>query len=58
MPQWHTSDMGNPLPSNPRVNDTWIDDDGELHVWDGTQWALYEDPSRLDDVEYGIYRES
>lgn len=45
MRQWHTSDMKNPPPKNPRVNDTWVDDDGELRYWDGAKWALYEDVS-------------
>jgi hypothetical protein len=35
--------MEYPPPKNPRVNQTWVDDDGVLHVWDGTDWVLYED---------------
>jgi len=34
----------NPAPENPRVNDTWIDDTGELNYWDGSTWVRYEDP--------------
>lgn len=26
-----------------RVNQTWVDDACVLHVWDGTDWVLYED---------------
>ena len=49
---WHTAAMKNPPPRNPRVNDTWIDDDDELRFWDGTKWALYEDPPPLIDTRY------
>lgn len=58
MPQWHTSGMRNPPPRSPQANDTWIDDDGELHVWDGTKWAPYEDdaPGLPAILDY-IYRE-
>ena len=42
-PRCHTAGMKNPPPKNPRVNQTWVDDDGVLHVWDGTDWLLYED---------------
>ena len=36
--------MGNTPPPDPRVNDTWIDDAGELLYWDGAAWAAYADP--------------
>jgi hypothetical protein len=39
----HTAGMENPAPKNPQVNQTWVDDDGVLYVWDGTDWVLYED---------------
>lgn len=45
--------MKNLPPANPRVNETWVDDDGELHVWNGSEWTLYEDRPRLPD---NIYR--
>ena len=35
--------MENPPPKSPRVNQTWVDDACVLHVWDGTDWVLYED---------------
>jgi hypothetical protein len=31
-------------PPNPRVNDVWIDDAGELFYWNGSDWMPYEDP--------------
>jgi hypothetical protein len=37
----------NPRPQNPRVNETWIDDAGELWYWDGTDWVADEDPPEL-----------
>jgi hypothetical protein len=33
-----------PKPPNPEKYDTWIDDDGELYVFDGTEWAPYLSP--------------
>lgn len=47
--------MKNPPPKNPRVNDTWVDDDGELHVWDGAGWVPYEDPSS-SLIDHSVYR--
>lgn len=41
--------MKNPPPKNPQVNDSWIDDNGELHIWDGIGWVPYEDPPPLPD---------
>jgi hypothetical protein len=33
----------NPPPENPRKNDTWMDDDNELHTWNGKEWVPFED---------------
>jgi hypothetical protein len=33
----------NTPPENPAVNDTWMDDDGDLYVWNGTDWVPFED---------------
>lgn len=30
-------------PQNPRPNDIWLDDDGELQVFDGRKWVTYAD---------------
>ncbi|XVV06611.1 hypothetical protein ACQPW3_14985 [Actinosynnema sp. CA-248983] len=30
-------------PQNPRPNDIWLDDDGELQVFDGRKWVTYQD---------------
>jgi hypothetical protein len=35
--------MRNPPPDKPAVNQTWVDDDGDLQVWDGKDWVPYED---------------
>jgi hypothetical protein len=35
--------MENPPPKDPRVNQAWVDDDGALYVWDGTDWVPYQD---------------
>ena len=35
--------MKNLAPKNPRRNQAWVDDDGVLRVWDGSDWALYDD---------------
>jgi hypothetical protein len=31
-------------PPDPQVDDTWIDDAGELFYWNGSDWVAYEDP--------------
>jgi hypothetical protein len=33
----------NSAPENPKVNDTWVDDYGDLYTWNGTDWMLFED---------------
>lgn len=38
-----TQPVKNPPPENPRVNDTWMDDDNELRTWNGEEWVLFED---------------
>ena len=51
--------MKNPPPKDPQVNEAWLDDDGELHRWDGAKWVPYEDPSSSIDFENDIvYRDS
>jgi hypothetical protein len=30
-------------PKDPEVNDAWVDDDGDLYTWDGTDWVPFED---------------
>ena len=30
-------------PENPKVNDHWIDDAGDVWVWDGSDWMPPED---------------
>lgn len=41
--------MANSKPSNPEKYDTWIDDDGELHVFNGTDWEPYSSPPRAPE---------
>jgi hypothetical protein len=36
--------MTNSPPKDPKVDDIWLNDAGELHYWDGKRWALYDDP--------------
>jgi hypothetical protein len=41
--------MLNSQPPDPKVEKTWINDDGELFISDGTNWLPYEDlPDRPD----------
>lgn len=28
-------------PSDPEVDDTWVDEDGELHTWNGKGWVPF-----------------
>jgi hypothetical protein len=35
--------MTNSPPEDPKVRQTWVDDDGELLIWDGSAWVPYED---------------
>lgn len=37
----------------PQKNDVWIDDEGELFVFDGDKWVLYEDSPDDLAAEYG-----
>ncbi|HEY2576586.1 MAG TPA: hypothetical protein VGI74_09795 [Streptosporangiaceae bacterium] len=30
-------------PENPKLNDAWVDEAGDLYTWDGTQWMPFED---------------
>jgi hypothetical protein len=30
-------------PVDPALNDTWVDDVGDLYTWDGENWILFED---------------
>ena len=30
-------------PENPKVNDTWLDENGDLYTWDGKDWVPFED---------------
>lgn len=59
--------MANPRPSHPKPPDpekydTWIDDDGELRVFDGTGWVPYQSPPRpldgKDPEPIAVQRES
>ena len=33
----------NPPPAHPQVNETWVDDLGDLYTWDGAKWVPFED---------------
>ena len=36
--------MTNPeSPGNPKLNEAWVDEAGDLYTWDGTQWMPFED---------------
>jgi hypothetical protein len=42
--RWHTSGMTSPKPpENPKLNDGWVDEAGDLYTWDGTEWVPFED---------------
>jgi hypothetical protein len=30
-------------PKDPRLNDAWVDDAGDLYTWNGTEWVPFED---------------
>jgi hypothetical protein len=38
------SGPSHPKPANPEKYDTWVADDGELYVFDGTAWVPYLSP--------------
>lgn len=41
-----------PKPPSPEKYDTWIDNDGELYVFDGTKWTPYlSPPGRMDSED-------
>jgi hypothetical protein len=40
---WHTAAMSDVPPPNPRANDVWIDDHGELRYFNGNEWVWYPD---------------
>jgi hypothetical protein len=31
-------------PADPKPNDRWHDEAGELWIWDGKDWVLFDDP--------------
>jgi hypothetical protein len=31
-------------PPDPKVNERWNDEAGDLWIWDGKEWVLYDDP--------------
>jgi hypothetical protein len=33
----------NSPPEHPQVNDVWVNDHGDLFVWNGTAWMPFED---------------
>jgi|1186.fasta_scaffold1263471_1 hypothetical protein len=37
------SPPGSTPPEDPKLNDTWVDDVGDLYTWDGTDWVPFED---------------
>jgi hypothetical protein len=34
---------GSTPPEDPQLDDTWVDDAGDLYTWDGTHWIPFED---------------
>jgi hypothetical protein len=42
-PGWHTAAMSDVPPPDPKANDVWIDDHGELRYFNGTEWVPYPD---------------
>jgi hypothetical protein len=40
--------MTSPKPDNPAVNDTWVDDVGDLYAFDGEHWVLFVDTPFLE----------
>jgi len=42
-PGWHTAAMSEAPPPNPKANDVWIDDHGELRYFNGNEWVPYPD---------------
>jgi hypothetical protein len=30
-------------PENPKLNDAWVDEVGDLYTWDGKNWLPFED---------------
>lgn len=49
-------------PPDARLEKTWVSDDGELFVSDGTAWLPYEDlpewPERDDPDSKALYRDA
>jgi len=31
-------------PKDPKLNDRWTDEVGDLWIWDGTEWVPFDDP--------------
>lgn len=40
--------MTSPQPNDPKLNDTCVDDAGDLYTWDGTRWIPFEDTPFID----------
>lgn len=40
---WHTAAMSETPPPDPKANDVWIDDHGELRYFNGNEWVPYPD---------------
>jgi hypothetical protein len=48
---WHTAVMTNAPPPNPRINEVWVDDDGVMKRFNGSDWVPYLDMA--DSPLYG-----
>ena len=40
---WHTAAMTDAPPPDPKANDVWIDEHGELKYFNGDEWVPYPD---------------